>query len=206
MILVTGAARSGTTLTAAILRASGADFGEVNGLNENTHVREQVVKVHLRHIGVDPLCQNPLPTTLQVVTNLRTDWRQLVENGLKGATAYKGAKMCLMWQQWVDAFPEAKWVIVRRSDAGIIDSCLRTSFMKAFGTPEGWQGWLDVHKQRFNEMIMAGLDVVEFWPEHFKEGDDSSYYDLVTHLGLTYNPVDARKCILPGKLRNGRSG
>lgn len=199
MILITGAARSGTSLTCEIFEACGAEFGKTNGLKENTFVRNRIVKPYLSSIGCDPLAQNPLP----LKKDLRPDpeWREKVLAGLDGVKIYKGAKMCLMWEIWHKAFPEAKWVIVRRDNEGIVDSCLRTSFMRAYNTADGWQKWLDVHLKRFEEMKQH-LDVVEVWPKHFKDDKDCGcMQEAVEFCGFEWNEDAARSRINPSLLR-----
>lgn len=201
MLLITGCARSGTSVTSAFLRACGAEFGKVNVLNENTQIRDGIVKPYLISLGYDPLGQSPLPNIDKVRDNLDPEWRDKILKALDGATAYKGAKMCLMWPQWVDAFPTAKWVIVRREDSGIIDSCIRTSFMRAYNTKAGWQSWINEHMNRFNEMHEAGLDCYEFWPGHCLKGNWEGLEYLCNQLGLRFNQAECAKQINHGKFR-----
>src|SRR5690606_36215574 len=117
MIIVTGAARSGTSLTTRILQAHGCHLGStVNGLYENTDVRDGVVKRYLRSIGADPLGQSILADT----DNLAyvPGWRKTVERHFRAFPkpwAYKCAKATLIWPVWHEAFPDAKWIIVRRN-------------------------------------------------------------------------------------------
>jgi hypothetical protein len=200
MILITGAARSGTTLTAKIFGACGANLGTVNGLHENTAVREGVCKPYLRSIGADPLGQDPLPDTLSLAPV--EDWANIVRFKLgPGVNCYKGAKMCLMWPVWHAAFPDAKWVIVRRDPKYIAESCVRTSFMRAFPNREGWLRWVAEHEARFEQMRVAGLDIVEVWPGEFIEGYEDGMRNAVTHCDLTWDSQAARECITKGKFQ-----
>ena len=203
MILITGAARSGTTLTASILQACGAELGAVNQLKESHAVREGLVKPYLTGIGADPLGQYPLPDTSDVVMD--PTWRGRVLTALgDGVNTYKGAKMCLMWQLWDNAFPEAQWVIVRRERAGIVSSCMRTSFMRAFKRPEGWEQWVSFHEDRFEEMKQAFPDRVrEVWPAQFLAGDEAPMKELIEWCGLGYNSAAATACVKPGLFRKG---
>ncbi|NJM42225.1 MAG: hypothetical protein HC853_16515 [Anaerolineae bacterium] len=43
---------------------------------------------------------------------------------------FKEPKMCLMWRLWDQHFPGARWVIVRRPIEQVVDSCMRTSFLR----------------------------------------------------------------------------
>lgn len=225
-ILITGCARSGTSMTAGIIDICGAYGGAVcgptrynrKGQFENNIIRQSIVKPFLRdELGVDPMGQHPLPRIEAVrhYVNQAGDrgiWLQTIirktfaEQGYTdGPWYYKGAKLCLIWPVWNEAFPESKWVIVRRDDSDIIKSCLRTGFMRAFNTPKGWQGWIDHHKERFTEM-QERLQVREVWPKTFVNGDLSEIKDTVEWLGLTWNEDKVQEFIEPalwGARKNG---
>src|SRR3990167_1759798 len=160
-IFITGCARSGTSLTAGIIHLCGAFGGKMRrpninnqkGMFENIAITQDLVKPFLKSIGADKMGQNPLPDPAKVVLKaniLAHQWRQNVisilnSEGYIGDRPffYKGAKMCLMWEIWHAAFPNAQWIIVRRNKEDIIDSCLRTSFMKAYKDRGGWAKWVD---------------------------------------------------------------
>lgn len=198
-IFVTGCARSGTSMTAGILHLCGAFGGEMSGptknnkrgMFENAKIRDTILKPYLTVIGVDPMGQDPLPDidNLQPMDGLRDQVEgTMKEQGYKnGVWFYKGAKLCLIWPIWHEAFPEAKWVIVRRKDEDIIYSCMQTAFMRAFDKEEDWQGWVDIHKKRFEEMKKAGLDICEVWPTKFVEGNFTEIQSVVAELGLEWN-------------------
>jgi hypothetical protein len=208
-ILITGIARSGTSMVAGIINICGAFGGEMSGANlnnqkgmfENSDIRNKVVKPYLRGIGVDPLGQNPLPDTDRIP--IPGDWRKRVEDvfekqGYKGGPwFYKGAKMVLMWPVWNYAFPNAKWVIVRRRSPDIVDSCLKTSFMRAFDDSEGWNGWIREHEKRFAQMYETGLNLHVIWPERIIHGDYTQMYQLIEWLGLEYKAQDIVNFIEP---------
>ena len=203
-ILITGCARSGTSMTAGVVFLSGAKGGDMYGPTrynprgqfENKIIREGMVKPYLRGIGADPMGQKPLPDINRVQTDANcaetvAAWRANIQAlmraqgvGEDDVWAYKGAKMCLFWPLWHAAFPKAKWVIVRRTDSDIINSCLRTNFMRAYRDALGLQYWVDAHLQRFNEMRNAGLSIHEVWPEKVIGGDVEIYYNMLRWLEL----------------------
>jgi hypothetical protein len=152
--------------------------------------------------GYDPLGQRPLPQVKKLLPfdNLR----QKIETTMKddgypgGPWYFKGAKMCLLWPVFHKAFPKAKWVIVRRSDMGIVHSCLRTGFMKGYTTETGWLTWVLAHRLRFEEMKNAGLDVKEVWPSRMF--DDKYLVEikkLVNWLGLEWKHKEVSEFISP---------
>ena len=145
-ILITGCARSGTSMVAGVINLCGAFGGKMSGPNknnqkgmfENHRIRQNIVKPYLRKLEVDPLGQYPLPNIkgLDIPVNWREDViKIMIDQGYKdGEWFYKGAKMCLHWPVWDYAFPNAKWIIVRRRTGDIVRSCLHTSFMSAFAS------------------------------------------------------------------------
>lgn len=203
-ILITGAARSGTSLTAGIINICGAFGGNMAGPNknnkkgmfENNAIRQTLVKPYLKSIGCDPLGQNPLPSNYQIF-NITEEharrWRDRIlkvfeaEGYIGGPFFYKGAKSCLYWYLWHLAFPAAKWVIVRRDKNDIARSCMQTSFMRAYRDTIGWLRWVDEHEKRFNQMKLANLQVREVWPAKMIAGDLSEIEETINWLGLKYD-------------------
>jgi len=214
-ILITGAARSGTSMTAGIIHQCGAFGGTMSGptpsnrrgMFENAVIRNGIVKPYLANVlNVDPMGQYPLPDISRLVR--MPGLRKSIENIMwkQGYTGgpwfYKGAKMCLFWPVWHEAFPNAKWIIIRREDADVVNSCMRTGFMRRHRDPESWQGWLDEHKIRFGEMIAAGLQVREVWPSRFISGDFRSIKDTVeNYCGLKWNAGAVSRFVEPALWR-----
>lgn len=211
-VLITGCARSGTSMVSGILNICGAFGGEMSGptkynrkgMFENARIRNEIVKPYLKEHGYDPLGQNPLPEPMDGLPTMDPPLSEQVEQIMEdqgyeeGVWFYKGAKMCLVWPLWNLAFPGAEWVIVRRKDEDIVNSCLHTTFMKAFHTPKGWQGWVDAHKRRFQEMHNAGLKITEIWPEKFVQSNDfHNMKHLVEKLRLVWNEKEIIDFIEP---------
>lgn len=210
-ILITGCARSGTSMIAGAINICGAFGGDMSGPNknnekgmfENARIRNTIVKPYLEKIRTDRLGQYPLPRIEKLP--IPTDWRSrieqvMIDQGYKeGSWFYKGAKACLTWPVWHYAFPDAKWIIVRRRSADIINSCLKTSFMRAFSRPEirrkvnardekeGWLWWVHQHEKRFVEMITEGLNCKIVWPHRMVQGDYRQMMETIEWLGLKWN-------------------
>jgi hypothetical protein len=168
------------------------------GQFENVFIRQQLTKPYLTWLGADPLGQWPLPDVPNLIPRFTADgpgMREAMTDAFRaqGYTDpgvrwfYKGAKMCLIWPLYATAFPEAEWIIVRRADDEIVASCLKTGFMRAFDTAEGWRRWIAVHKQRFEEMKANGLNVTEIWPQRIIAGDFSEIQPLIQRLGLSWD-------------------
>ncbi len=205
-ILITGCARSGTSMVAGVVHLSGAFGGKLvgptphnkRGMFENNEMRNTITKPYLKSIDMDPMGQSPLPDTTQLFNV--SGWREKVERVLNqqgykdGPWFVKEAKSCLIWPVWHHAFPHAKWVIVQRKEGDIIDSCLRTPFMRAFKDRAGWRGWIVHHLRCFEEMRLAGLDVTEIWPN---PSDLLPFQALVFKLGLEWSELSVKNFLSP---------
>lgn len=215
-ILITGCARSGTSLTAGVFNACGAFGGLTFGPNEhnkkgmfeNKNIRETILKPYMMINGCDPKGQRPLPDVRNLVqiTNLRDKIEEIIKasgyDESKGRWYYKGAKMCLVWPTFDQAFPKAKWIIVRRKDEDIINSCLRTGFMNAYKDETGWQIWVDHHKARFIEMMDANLDICQVWPDKMVNGDFSQIKEAIEYCGVNWNEQAVKEFVAPALWRN----
>lgn len=220
-ILITGCARSGTSLIAGIINLCGAFGGNMSGSNrnnrkgmfENMAIRNNILKPLLSQLGYDRLGQYPLPDINKLPNiNLRYKIMDIFKNEgyQKGPWMYKGAKMCLIWPIFQRSFYHAKWVIVRRRTDDIIDSCIKTSFMHAFNKKEnqkavnvnsqreGWLWWVKQHLKRFEEMEKTGLNIKYVWPEKMIEnGNYQEIKDVIKWLGLKWDN-DVFDFVTPG--------
>ena len=220
-ILITGAARSGTSMVAGIINICGAFGGDMSGPNrnnakgmyENAAIRNNIVKPFYRTMNVDPLGQYPLPNIDEI--RIPTDWRSKVEGVMKkegytdGHCFYKGAKMCQHWPVWAYAFPDAKWIIVRRKTSDIINSCIRTGFMRAFHNSntqravgaktewEGWLWWVHQHENRFVEMMQEGLNCRIVWPDRMVDENYQQMEETIEWLGLEWKDQEVKDFISP---------
>ena len=192
-ILITGAARSGAGMIAGVIHKCGA-FGGImtnkRGLYENDCIRESIVKEYLKQDGSDPNGQRILPDTTAML--IPRYWKKKVEEvmlaeGYKsGPWMYKDARIALMWPIWFYAFPNAKWLIVRRRTGDIIQSCLKTNYMDAYETEDGWLEWVHHYEQRFVEMMNEGVNVKVIWPERMVNGDYQQLQETLNWLGLPW--------------------
>ena len=199
---------------------SGPNQNNAKGMFENVRIRQSIVKSYYISLGVDRLGQYPLPD----INNLQIPpgWKDRVEQVFidegyeEGPWMYKGAKMCQHWPVWNYAFPEAKWVIVRRKTPDIINSCMRTGFMRAFNkfqnqravraksAYEGWYWWVQQHIDRFQEMVDERLQTVQVWPERMVDGDFGQIQDMIEWLELEWKEEEVRAFIEPKLWKNKR--
>ena len=162
-ILITGCPRSGASIIGSVINLSGAFGGEMSkrSMFTNDRIREEIIYPYFDSIQMDRLGQYPLPDTDNLF--IPPNWRGQVQrvmidegyNGMEGGRwMYKDARLSLTWPIWNYAFPNAKWIIVRRRTGDIIESCLKTGFMTAFGFTakqaavnvtterDGWLWWV----------------------------------------------------------------
>lgn len=204
-ILITGCGRSGASMIAGALNMCGAFCGNVGGHNkhyENVQIRHQLMSPLLVRLGADPRGQYPIPNLegLPVITNWadRVESIMVSEGYYDGCWLVKSPTLSLVWPVWAEAFPKAKWLIVRRRTADILHSCIKTHFMTAFrdiktcravgarNEMEGWLWWIHQYEKRFVEMIKHGIEYCEIWPERMVSGDYSQMISTAQWLGLDW--------------------
>lgn len=208
-IIITGAARSGTSLISGVINICGA-FGGVTagptinnqkGMFENGLIKKSLNKEYLAGIGADPRGQYPLPDVSKMY--IPVDWKDKVHSILKtqgydkGPWYYKSATNSHIWPIWNYAFPNAKWIIVRRKSSDIAESCLKTGFMNAYSNYEDWIKWVNWHEDRFVEMVQAGVNVKQIWPERLMKGNYEQLYEVIEWLGLEWKPTEVMEFIEP---------
>ena len=201
-ILVAGTARSGTSLTAGCLHLCGAWVGETvpgggpenpEGFFENTILRETVVKHLLAREGVCPVGVQNLPelSSLRARPRLaQTVLQTIHKQGYQGKQPwlFKDAKLSLLWPVWVKAFPDARWIIVRRPREQIIRSCLRTGFMRHHSTdPAFWDRWIDAYRERLEALKQSGAWWREINTQQLLDGDFSTLRSIAGETGLEWN-------------------
>lgn len=211
-IIVVGAARSGTSMVCGTIHLCGAWKGDTvgpsryneKGMFENHELREKVTKPLIFSAGGDRKGQFPLPKTKDVIIphDLRDSVLKIIKK--QGWTkdkpwVYKGAKVCLVHPAWRYAFPDSRWVIVRRKTPDIINSCLRTGFMNAYALKkvqkqagvsseeEGWLQWIRKHEEKFVEIIQSGVNAKVVWPERMVESNYQQMMETIEWLGLEWN-------------------
>jgi len=183
-------------MTCGVLEACGADFGKTigphpenpRGFYEHRDVRDKVIKPILRRAGADPLGQTKLPDPDQMP--IEPNFRRAIESCLDGATAMKCAKAMLLWPLFVEHFPDARYVVVRRDRQQIVESCERTTFMKH---RSNWGAWHDGNLKRLEE-VKANLDAVEVWPD---PTDPEVFREAVEHCGLEFDEDAVAATLIP---------
>jgi hypothetical protein len=196
-IFVTGVERSGSTLIAKIFDICGVFTGTVSTMYENYGM----------NLMMDQFLSTRKNNLFPDIKNLQipVDWHERVQKLLKtegyrdGPWLCKNYKMSQIWPVWNYAYPNARWIIVRRRTGDIVDSCVKTGFMKTFKDPEnqrlinvtseaqGWRWWVHQYEKRFVTMIEAGVNCKIVWPERMVTGDYQQIYEILDWLGLQWD-------------------
>jgi len=195
-IFITGVERSGSSLIAKIFDICHVHVGMDSTMYEN--------------IGFKLIMDSYLDTNGSLFPETKSlkipvDWNELILNLLKsegykdGPWICKGSRMTQMWPVWHYAFPNARWIIVRRKTSDIVQSCMKTGYMRVFKEPanlirikvkteeEGWLWWTHQYEKKFVEMIEAGVNCKQVWPERMVHGDYQQVYETLEWLGLKWN-------------------
>jgi hypothetical protein len=202
-IFVTGVERSGSSLIGRIITMCGGFSGKITPMSENIRIKK-LVDDYYKTFKADTRGQFPLPNTNELL--IPRDWKDkvnsiLTEEGYTDSKVWmsKGSRMAQIWPVWNFAYPDAKWIVVRRRTGDVIQSCLKTGFMDAFGDrtiqqiigvdneKDGWLWWIHEHEKLFVQMIESGLNVKQIWPERMLNGDFRQIQEMLDWVGLPWN-------------------
>ena len=191
-ILITGIERSGSSIIGKIISSCEVYTGQTTEMAENKALKKLVSSYYISVLKVPENGQIPLPKTNDL--DIPITWTSLIEKILQkeGYTGdipwmYKSSKVMQIWPVWNYSFPNAKYIIVRRRTPDIIQSCLKTGYMNAYDTSEGWLSWIHKQEKLFVEMIENGLNCKQIWPERMVNNDYSQVYEMLEWLGLSWN-------------------
>jgi hypothetical protein len=195
-IFITGVERSGSTLIARILDMCGVWSGICNSMYENKNIIDfskeflQQYKYELPQIK---------DITIPMNWGNSIDGVIIAQGGFGKQWMVKHSTLTRLWPIWNYAYPDAKWLIVRRRTGDVIQSCLKTGYMQLFKNKqilnefgftteeEGWLWWVHQYEERFVEMITAGLNCRIIWPERMVMGNYQQIYETIDWLGLHWN-------------------
>jgi hypothetical protein len=203
-VLVTGIERSGASLIARIIAMCGAFTGTTTNMCENIRIK-QYVDEYYAQLGVDPRGQWPLPNIQEMI--IPTTWKDDVQHCLNmeyykqsQLWMYKSPRIGQIWPVWNQAYPKAKWILVRRRTGDVLQSCMKTDFMDAYGDKtiqqmvgagterDGWLWWVHEHEKLFLQMMEAELNLKVIWPERMLYGNFEQIHEMLDWLGLQWNP------------------
>lgn len=155
-IFIASPPRSGSSLTGLLLHSFGlwsGDTKEANEFNpkgfyENLEISQLLID-YLRENDTENLGKKYQPLILDKTdSSIREKIFDIVKSqGLKEDQPwfYKDPKIAICRNLLVDAFPNAKWIWVNRSQDRTIRSLMRTDFMDAYDTEKEWASFLAVY-------------------------------------------------------------
>lgn len=201
LTFIVGAGRSGTSAITRAFEACGADLGVVYEPHAE-HVKGKAwIKRMLRIRRLDPLGQHPLPAEPLNVTGSEIE---TLAAGLGAANVVKDVKLLFVWPSLLERFPDARFVYVWRDPVSIADSCLRTSFMRAYRTRADWFRWARAYQRFAEDLERAAPDrVLRVKLSDLLEGDERLIRSAVVASGLQWRPRQVAKTLRPKQWHGG---
>ncbi len=190
-ILITGVPRSGSSMIAGAVHCCGGYGGtELTKMNSNPHVSSLMTEL-LSHLKADPGGCFPLPTETRLDKPIKNLSNRLYESvGSPYNTWFvKDSRLLLTWKLWNAAFPDAYWIIVKRKDDDIIQSCMKTHYMNTFLDAAGWQWLIDQYKEKYEQMAYTVKNLYVIHPEKMIVDDYSEFRKGIEWMGLDWNPI-----------------
>lgn len=217
-ILITGAARSGTSVTANLIYNCGVFGGKLargdmynpDGYRENLMIRSEVTRPVLKWLNADHRGQSSFPDD-KLCAEKADEYGRTVRHNVEriivsqgweeGKWFYKDPKICPAWRVWHAAFPHAKWVFMHRDESSHLDSLMATKFMNAHRTRKDWQTYyLEEHKRILEEITnCADVDLMVIHPDKMMSGDFSEARQMIEWLGLDWSEAQAKETIDPSQ-------
>ena len=196
-ILITGIPRSGTSIVAEIISLCGIQGGQVNSMFENTYLQGYFRNV-LSEKGYDINGHHPLPpidfTSLEIRKQMEMTWAY---QGVSGDWYYKDCRILLFCNQFITEYPEAEYILIRRTEKNIIESCKKTGYMNVFddftlrtrlgiyNTEQGWKYMIGEYNKRM-EYLKNKVKVTEIWLEDNVNAKHTIPY-MMERTGITIN-------------------
>lgn len=212
-IIITEIPRSGASIIAAVLGNCGVWLGDSHGTSPSKRLSSLLARPMLRGLGCDPVALGTYPPTLAcnaVAASTSALWRRAVckimerdAEGIGRPWAYLGADATPLWPVWRSAFPDARWIIVRRSQRSIIASCRRTGDVGVGKSDDDLFRWIGNFEMSFSE-IMAVTNSREIWPSRALAGELGEVLLLLDWLGVAYDPTAVSDLLAPMAWGSGR--
>lgn len=218
-VIVTGSARSGTSLTMGCLVRCGLAIGQhcgptpwnERGQYENRRLIQTAQKAYLESIGADPAAQGPLPAYADLAPDPGRRDRVLAVMHEQGVDTdrpwgFKDAKALVDWPVWADAFPDAVWVVTWRDRDSVIRSCQRTKFMRRYASDEDWGWWYDYHESRAHDLIGGVDSVYRVATPRLQAGHLDDVRRVADAAGLEWRPGEVEAFVSPDLWHFGSEG
>lgn len=200
-VFILGPMRSGTSLIASILQECGLWLGtsippspaNPKGFFENRYFKQRVTKRLLSSIGADPSGIDPLPPpgARARLPGLKSKTRGWLEReGWHDDVPWgaKDPKLSLIWETLAEAFPGARWVVVRRRLDEIARSCVQSSFLQNRRKSEDyWRSLAAAYVDRIAPLVALQRNVFEADSGDVVEGQWAAIQTCVEGLDLRWN-------------------
>lgn len=203
-ILITGIQRSGSTIITKVMASAGAWTGDCTNMLENIGLKKKLDSYYQNKLFVDKKGQYPMPNVDALYSPF--DWKEmintiLVKQGFDLSTPWllKDSRIGQTWPIWKKAYPDAKWLIVRRRSGDIIHSCMNTGYMCEYHKSsvllkigvaseyDGWKWWIQQQEENFIKLILSKADCQIIWPDRMQDGDFSQMAEVIEWAGLKWN-------------------
>lgn len=194
-IIVLGCRRSGVSILAGALHQCGAFLG---GHRLADPRQDRFGNPDVDAMATDYLRRAFCPADERFLATAdlhELGWRGRVESTFEGLGlspdqpwVVRSRAVALMWREWNRAWPDAKWIFVRRTPEDIAMSCLRTGYMTMFSDYGAWLAWAKEWRNLLDQ-IENGVDgdSLSVWPGVWLAGDLQALRETMEWAGLAWN-------------------
>lgn len=215
LIVVVGSPRSGTTMTAGLLRSAGAWFGSAAtapGMS-NLILQERLFRPFVQMCAVDPDDPAALPVDPLKAPRMSMSFmieRELKWQGWSGSSQHvvgiKDSQAVGLVPSILAEFPRAQIVVVRRDVEGIAKSCMHTDWMKPHRSFTEWTEWAGAWERTLSVVHnLCGQRAINFWPSTCVRGDFTAARQMCDWCGLGWDERTALNYVNPRSWGDGRT-
>jgi len=203
-IFVTGIPRSGLSMVAGVVGLCGAWIGQTvpgseidpAGFFEHHRIREEIVKKLLEEVGADPYGIHDLPKLEDIRPFRRFKFaiRRILESEgyrFDRRWMFKECKLSLTWPVFVEAFPDASWLIVNNDPEAVVKLCLNSSFMRKNSVdPDFWATFVSAYQERLTELKTTAKQVFELDARKINAGQLGELQSAIQQTGLNFSEAN----------------
>jgi hypothetical protein len=215
-IFVTGLPGPETSLVAELLHAGGAWIGNDAGPGpnqradswQNRQISGSLIKPILAAMQCDPLNARSLPPTYSTdrTTAIRRPVRGIGEalhailrgQGYDSTRPwlYQDPNLLLLWPNFVEALPGARWLVVRRNlDHFIQSSALQRPGAGHTSDESSWINLGAAYLQRIDGLRDYNGSAREIWMDDLATGGPGALLAIFEHLDLSWDPRVIRQIV-----------
>lgn len=168
VVIITGCQRSGLNITKRLF-STGRSFSlkEFNTIFKSAFDSNKEKGLSLKNKDAKAL----------LISNLISNLKKQTE--IKQKYTFCDNRIILMQDIFKKAFPDARWVIVKRDTPSLINSLMKTGYTDQFQTKEEWKQWINCIGKQEQSILDSNANTIVYNPSLMINNRDDSDFNKV---------------------------